>query len=338
MIYRPVRERPQEEILQAAGELIANCGYDEVSLVSLNTSDYAGIEELVTSLSHRYPQLALSLPSLRLDKSSVGLVDSLPTRRRTGLTFAPEAGSERLRQTINKNLTEDSLLETAAAAFERGWTSLKLYFMVGLPTETLEDVEGIVQLVEKVRATGKKASGKKPMISVSVSTFVPKPHTPFQWATQETEPGLNAKQEILRRGLHHKGTRLSWHDPRTSLLEASMSRGDRHLGKVIHRAWELGCKFDAWTEHFNYENWLRAFTDAGLEPGFYAHRQRSLDEVLPWSHIDAGVTDAFLKREYQRALEGKDTPDCRHHACNACGLQKCQPNCRQKYQDSDNIT
>ncbi len=331
MLYRPVRERPQEEVLQAVGELIANCGYDEVSLVSLNTSDYAGIDRLVASLSHRYPRLALSLPSLRLDNFSVGLVASLPTRSRTGLTFAPEAGSERLRSAINKNLTEDSLLETATTAFERGWTSLKLYFMVGLPTETPEDVESIVRLVEKVRSSGKSASGKKPMLRVSVSTFVPKPHTPFQWTAQENETELNTKHEILKQGMHHKGTKLSWQDPKISLLEATMSRGDRRMGKVIHRAWELGCKFDAWSEHFHYENWLHAFADAGLEPGFYAHRERSLDEVLPWSHIDAGITDAFLKREYQRAQQGEETPDCRHSACNACGLQQ-QPGCQQKYQ------
>ncbi len=333
MTYRPVRERPQEEVLQAAGELINNCGYDEISLVSLNTTDYAGIDELVKKLSHRYPHLALSLPSLRLDNFSIKLVGSLPTRSRTGLTFAPEAGSETLRRAINKNLTEDNLLETAATAFERGWTGLKLYFMVGLPTETAGDVESIITLVEKVRSTGKKASGKKPMIRVSVSTFIPKPHTPFQWTAQEDEPGLNAKHEILQRGLHHKSTRLSWQDPKISLLEAALSRGDRRLGKVIYRAWELGCRFDAWTEHFKYENWLRAFADAGLEPGFYAHRERSLDEVLPWSHIDTGVTDAFLKQEYRRTRQGKETPDCRNNTCNACGLQQRQPQCQQKYGD-----
>jgi radical SAM superfamily enzyme YgiQ (UPF0313 family) len=227
MIYRPVRERPHEEIIAAAGELIANCGYDEVSLVSLSTSDYAGIDELVAKLAQRYPHLTLSLPSLRLDKSSLKLVESLPARNRTGLTFAPEAGSERLRGAINKVLTEASLLETAAAAFERGWTNLKLYFMVGLPTETLEDVEGIVTLVDKVRAEGKKASGKKPTLRVSVGTFVPKPHTPFQWCAQENEASLRAKQEVLQRGLNRKGTRLSWQDPHISLLEAAT--GQSHL-------------------------------------------------------------------------------------------------------------
>jgi radical SAM family uncharacterized protein len=331
MLYRPVRERPQEEVLQAIGDLIANCGYDEVSLVSLNTTDYSGIDELVKKLSQVYPHLALSLPSLRLDNFSVRLVGSLPTRSRTGLTFAPEAGSERLRRAINKNLTEDNLLETAATAFERGWTSLKLYFMVGLPTETPEDVESIVHLVEKVRSTGKRASGKKPMIRVSVSTFVPKPHTPFQWTAQENEKGLNVKHEILKQGLYHKGTRLSWQDPEISLLEATLSRGDRQMGRVIYRAWELGCKFDAWSEHFNYENWLRAFADAGLEPGFYAHRERSLDEVLPWSHIDTGITDAFLKQEFQRARQAQETPDCRQNPCNVCGLQQWQPDCKQKH-------
>ncbi len=321
MIYRPVRERPHEEVIQAAGNLISSCGYDEVSLLSLNTSDYADIDGLVNKLAQRYPNLTLSLPSLRLDKSSVSLVESLPTRGRTGLTFAPEAGSERLRMSINKTLREESLLEAAATAFERGWTSLKLYFMVGLPTETLEDVEGIVTLVEKVRAEGRKASGKKPMIRVSVATFVPKPHTPFQWSPQENEAPLQAKQAMLQNGLSRKGTRLSWEDPRTSLLEAVLARGDRRLGRVIQSAWKLGCKFDAWSEHFNFEKWLKAFNEAGLDPDFYARRERSTDELLPWSHIDTGISDDFLKRELQRAREGQDTPDCRNNACNTCGLE-----------------
>ena len=321
MIYRPVRERPHEEVIKAAGELISNCGYDEVSLLSLNTSDYAGIGELIAKLTQRYPNLTVSLPSLRLDKTSIKLVDSLPSRNRTGLTFAPEAGSERLRFAINKVLTKASLLETAAIAFERGWTGLKLYFMVGLPTETLEDVQGIVSLVDKVRAEGKKAGGRKPTLRISVGTFVPKPHTPFQWSAQETETSLRAKHEILQHGLNRKGTRLSWQDPSTSLLEAALSRGDRRVGKIIYNAWKLGCRFDAWSEQFNFANWQKAFAEAGLSPDFYAHRERSLDEVLPWSHIDAGITDVFLKRELQRALEGKDTPDCRNNACNECGLK-----------------
>ena len=328
IIYRPVRERPKEEIRQAAGELITNCGYEEISLVSLSTSDYAGIDELVASLSQNYPNLALSLPSLRIDSCSVRLLGSLPSRSKTGLTFAPEAGRERLRRIINKNIPEDKLLETAAAAFDRGWTNLKLYFMLGLPTETDDDVEGIIQLVNKVRALGGKA--KRPQIRVSASTFVPKPHTPFQWVAQENEQQLSAKHELLKLGLHRKGTKLSWQDPKLSLLEAALSRGDRRLGKVIYRAWKLGSAFDAWNEHFNYENWLHAFAESGLDPGFYAQRQRSLDELLPWSHIDVGIPAAFLKREYQRALKGEETPDCRYAYCHACGLEHRHPACQQK--------
>ncbi|MFQ6122491.1 MAG: TIGR03960 family B12-binding radical SAM protein [Dehalococcoidales bacterium] len=334
IIYRPVRERPHEEVLKAAGELITNCGYDEVSLVSLNTTDYAGIDELVASLSHHYPNLTLSLPSLRIDNFSVRLMNSLPSRSKTGLTFAPEAGSERLRRIINKNTSEDKILETAATAFEQGWTSLKLYFMLGLPTETTDDVESIIQLVNRIRSAGRKTSGKRPQVRVSVSSFVPKPHTPFQWVAQERGQQLSAKHELLKSGLHRKGIKLSWQDPRLSLLEAALSRGDRRLGKVIYRAWKLGSTFDAWDEYFNYENWLRAFTESGLEPSFYAQRQYALDELLPWAHIDAGISPAFLKREYQRATEGRETPDCRYDACSACGLQHWHPTCRQKYPGS----
>jgi radical SAM superfamily enzyme YgiQ (UPF0313 family) len=332
MIYRPVRERDQEEVIKAAGELITNCGYNEVSLVSLNTSDYADIDKLVTSLLHQYPGLTISLPSLRIDSFSVRLMDSLPSRGKTGLTFAPEVGSERLRQVINKDSSEDRLMETAVTAFERGWTGLKLYFMIGLPTETLDEVEEIVGLVEKVRVAGKRTSGKRPQMRISISTFIPKPHTSFQWVAQENEQQLNAKLELLKQGLSRKGIKLSWTDPRLSLLEAVLSRGDRRLGRVIHRAWELGCSFDAWNDRFDYARWLRAFEEVGLDPGFYAQRMRSLDELLPWSHIESGVTADFLKQEYRRALEGIETPDCLNHACNACGLQRLIPSCQQKLQ------
>lgn len=321
MIYRPVRERSHEEIIDAAGEIIANCGYDEISLLSLNTTDYPGVDELVKKMSGRFPGLTISLPSLRLDEFSINLVGSLPTKNRTGLTFAPEAGSERLRRAINKNITDEYLLKTAGTAFRRGWTSFKLYFMVGLPTETEEDVRGIVSLVEKVRDEGRKASGRKPMIRISVSTFVPKPHTPFQWCAQEDAASLIAKQEILQNGLTQKGVRLAWHDPNVSLLEAAMSRGDRRAGKVIKRAWELGCKFDAWSELYAHDKWLKAFEETGIDPNFYATRLRSLDEILPWSFIDAGISEAFLKREYLRAQTGEETGDCRTGDCNACGLE-----------------
>jgi radical SAM superfamily enzyme YgiQ (UPF0313 family) len=257
-------------------------------------------------------------------------MDSLPSHKKTGLTFAPEAGSERLRRIINKNVSEDELLKTATAAFDRGWTGLKLYFMLGLPGETMDDIEGIIDLVEKVRTLSRKTKGRTPQIRINLSTFVPKPHTPFQWVAQESEPELSAKHELLKQGLRRKGIRLSWQDPEVSLLEAALSRGDRRLGKVIYRAWKLGCTFDSWDEHFNNENWSRAFEEAGLEPSFYAQRQRSLDELLPWAHIDVGVTPAFLKREYQRSLEGEETRDCRTEACNACGLEHWQLACQQK--------
>jgi len=257
---------------------------------------------------------------------------SLLHRGGTGLTFAPEAGSERLRQIINKSTPEDEILKTAAATFAKGWTGLKLYFMLGLPAETINDVEEITLLVDKIRSLGRKAEGKRPWLRINLSTFVPKPHTPFQWAAQEGEEQLKAKHELLKQGLYRKGIRLSWQDPKVSLLEAALSRGDRRLGKVIYRAWRLGCTFDAWGEHFNYENWLGAFEEAGVELSFYAQRERSLDELLPWAHIDVGVTTAFLKREYQHALDGRETPDCHFEACNACGLQQWRPDCQQKYQ------
>ena len=333
IIYRPVRERPQQEVVEAVGELIDNCGYNEVSLLSLSTSDYPGIDELVTSLSRQYQNqnLAFSLPSLRINSFSIKLMGSLPTRKKTGLTFAPEAGSERLRRIINKSTPEDEILKTAATAFDRGWTGLKLYFMLGLPTETTEDIEDIIRLVDKIRSLGMKTKGTSPQVRISLSTFVPKPHTPFQWVAQESEEKLNSKHEQLKLGLRRKGTKPSWQDPKVSLLEAVFSRGDRRLSKVIYRAWQLGCTFDAWSEHFNYDRWLQAFNESGLEPSFYAHRERPLDEFLPWAHIDIGVTTAFLKREYKRALEDKETPDCRLSACNTCGLERWQPDCQEKH-------
>jgi radical SAM family uncharacterized protein len=330
ILYRPLRQRPQAEIIKAVGELISNCGYDEVSLVSLSTSDYPKIEELVTSLARQYKNLALSLPSLRLDSFSLKLLESLPTGRKTGLTFAPEAGSERLRRTINKGTTEERILETTAAAFARGWRSLKLYFMLGLPTETMEDIEAIVELVAKIRASGKGTKGGMPQVRISLSTFIPKPHTPFQWVAQDSEEQLNAKHEVLKAGLRRKGSRLSWHDPKVSLLEAALSRGDRRMGQVIYEAWKSGSTFDAWDERFNHQNWLDAFKKSGLEPEFYAQRERSLKENLPWAHIDPGVTLEFLKREYERALKGTETPDCHYNACNACGLERLSTDCKRK--------
>jgi radical SAM family uncharacterized protein len=330
ILYRPLRQRPQAEVIKAVGELIANCGYDEVSLVSLSTSDYPKIDELVASLARHYPNLALSLPSLRLDSFSLKLLESMPSRRKTGLTFAPEAGSERLRRTINKGTTEEKILATAETAFTRGWRSLKLYFMLGLPTETMEDIEEIVQLVAKIRATGKGTKGGMPQVRISLSTFIPKPHTPFQWVAQDSAETLNAKHEVLKAGLRRRGSRLSWRDPEVSLLEAALSRGDRRLGKVVYDAWNSGSSFDAWDERFNYQNWLGAFKKNQLEPEFYAQRERSLDENLPWAHIDSGVTLEFLKKEYQRALKETETPDCHYNPCNACGLERISADCKRK--------
>jgi radical SAM family uncharacterized protein len=330
VIYRPLRQRTQAEVIKAVGELIANCGYNEVSLVSLSTSDYPKIEELVASLARNHKDLALSLPSLRIGSFSVKLMESLPSRRKPGLTFAPEAGSQRLRRIINKGASEEEILETAEAAFARGWRSLKLYFMLGLPTETREDIEEIVQLVAKIRAAGRGTKGGMPQVRISLSTFIPKPHTPFQWVAQESAQNLSARHELLKAGLRGKGSRLSWQDPEVSLLEAALSRGDRRLGKVIYQAWKSGATFDAWGERFSYQTWLDAFKQNGLEPTFYAHRERSLEELLPWAHIDIGVTPAFLKKEYQRALKGKETPDCHYNPCNACGLEKWNADCKQK--------
>ena len=322
VIYRPVRERPRDEILKAIGEIMENCGYDEMSLVSLSTGDYSEIDELVADITRQYgPQLALSLPSLHLDAHSVKLVDSLPGRRKSGLTFAPEAGSARLQHVINKHIPEDELLATAALAFERGWTTLKLYFMLGLPTETDADIEGIIDLVVKVKSQGSRAPGRSPQIRLTLSTFVPKPHTAFQWAAQESEENLMRRHEILKKGLAKRGVKLSWQDTRESLLEAVISRGDRRIGRVIHRAWQMGAVFDGWSECFNFEIWRKAMEEEGIDPDFYARRERPLDEPLPWAHIDTGVSDEFLKREYKNAVAAELTPDCRTEGCNACGLE-----------------
>jgi radical SAM family uncharacterized protein len=332
MIYRPVRELPEEETIDDAAALIRNSGYSEVSLVSLSTGDYHDINGLIGRLTHNcYPDnLNLSLPSLRLDTSSVELIEALPSRRRTTLTFAPEAGSERLRRVINKSIPEETMLDTFAAAFDRGWLNLKLYFMVGLPTETIDDVKGIVDLVTKTCQLGRKARNKPPRVRVSVATFIPKPHTPCQWLAQDTEEQLTPKHELLKQGLRRTGAQLSWQDPTASQLEAVLSRGDRRLGKAIHKAWESGSKFDAWHEHFNYNNWFHAFKECGLDPAFFANRERPLDELLPWQHIDIGVVTNFLKKEYHNMWQEKETPDCRYGPCNACGLQRWQSDCQQK--------
>ncbi len=321
VIYRPVRQRPVEETLEAVDELIQNTGYDEISLVSLSSGDYSHIDELVAEIVRRHgSDVAISLPSLRLDEHSLNLVEALPGRRKSGLTFAPEAASPRLQRVINKHIPEAELLETAAMAFERGWTGLKLYFMMGLPTETDDDVAYIVELARKVLAAGRAAPGRTPQLRISLATFVPKPHTPFQWVAQAPEDTLMRRHEILKRGLGRR-VKLSYQDTRISLLEAVMSRGDRRLSRVIYTAWRDGAVFDGWSECFDWGRWQRAFEACGLEPDFYARRERPLDEPLPWAHIDVGLSDEFLKAEYRRALSGELSPYCRTEGCNACGLE-----------------
>jgi len=328
IIYRPVRQRKQDEIEKVVEDIITNCGYDEVSLVSLSTGDYSGIDKLVTDLTHLYPDVALSLPSLHINSFSLDLVEAFSGRKKMGLTFAPEAGSERLRRVINKNLTESEIMETFTAVFEKGWTSIKLYFMIGLPTESMDDIQEIIMLVDKIRALGKQVTGKLPQLRVNASAFVPKPHTPFQWVAQDTESQLAAKHSLLVKGLQRRGTRLSWQDPRVSTLEAAMSRGDRRIGKVIYRAWQLGAVFDAWEERLNHNAWEKAFAECGLDTDFYARRTRSPDELLPWSHIDVGVSTEFLKKEYEKALNAEVTLNCADGVCNNCGLESWQVGCQ----------
>lgn len=327
VIYRPVRERPTAEVIEATEALVTNCGYDEISLLSLSTSDYSGICELVNSLSDRFKgmHLNLSLPSLRPDSFSVELANSIMGQHKGSLTFAPEAGTDRLRRVINKGISEDDLLQSIELALYGGWRNVKLYFMIGLPTETEDDITGIVDLIRRVRKV-RGDKGNTPNIRVNVSTFIPKPHTPFQWVAQNSEEELFQKHQILKSGLRKAGASFSWHDPKASLLEGVMSRGDQNLGKVIHRAWQLGCMFDAWNEFFNWENWMQAFDECDINPKAYV-RERLPDEILPWSYIDTGVSHEFLRREYERAKSEEETPDCRSGACAACGIQRWYEGC-----------
>jgi len=320
MIYRPVRERPVDEVLDALREVLSNTGHAEVSFVSLSSSDHSGIEEIVRRAlrEHADQGLSVSLPSLRIDSFSVRLAEMIQSARKTGFTFAPEAGSQRLRDVINKGVTEEDLLHTTEAAFESGWNRIKLYFMIGLPTETDEDVEEIGRLVHAIRAQGRAIRHRHVDIGVSVATFVPKPHTPFQWVPLADRNTVERRQAILRRTIRGRGLRLSWSDWDSTWLEAILSRGDRRLGRVIHRAWREGARFDAWREHFAPERWCQAFAAEGVDPDEYL-RERSGTEPLPWEVVDVGVTSEFLRREWARALRGEQSPDCREQ-CHGCGI------------------
>ncbi|MBI4300291.1 MAG: TIGR03960 family B12-binding radical SAM protein [Chloroflexi bacterium] len=335
MIYRPYRQRSIEEIVRAVEEIIHNCGYDEIGLVSLSTSDYLGIDRLLEALNERFPpkQVTFSLPSLRIDNFPDCLAEAMASRKRGGLTFAPEAGSERLRAVINKAVSDETILETVERVCRLGWTHLKLYFMIGLPSETMADVEAIVELARKVRQVGRSIVGGRFRLTLGVNIFIPKPHSPYQWTPQASRDEVDAKYDVLKRGLKLKGVHLTYQEPDESLLEAILARGDRRLGRVIEAAWRAGGKFDAWGERFDFSRWLRAFEEIGLEPRFYAHRTRSLKELLPWSHIDTGETQGFLQREYKRGHRGQDpqqTEDCRVALCNACGLEHRDESCRMK--------
>lgn len=322
MIYRPVREKSVNTLLKLAEKILSHTGYEEISLSSLSSSDYSEIERLITLLVDRFKEkgVGVSLPSLRIDSFSVALAQQVQRVRKTGITLAPEVGTQRLRDVINKNVQEEDLYSSIEAAFKGGWRKIKLYFMVGLPTETEEDVEGIVRLVSKVDRMGREITGRKININISVSAFVPKPHTPFQWEAQEERDILSKKIRYLKNRLNWRNISFSYPDINRIYLEAVFARGDRRLGEVLERAHYLGCKFDAWREHFNFEAWQQAFNESGLNMEFYANRVRQEDENLPWDHISCGVKKEYLLEEKKKALKGETTSDCRFENCTECGV------------------
>ncbi len=322
MIFRPVRERTVDEVLAAVDEMIAHCGFEEVSFLSLSSSDYSRVEELVrrTMERHGADKLSIGLPSLRIESFSVDLMELLEKgRRRSGFTFAPEAATDRLRDVINKPIASAELLATAEEVYRRGWTTVKMYFMIGHPTQTLEDVQAIADLSKQVLAVGRRVLGGKANVRIGVSTLVPKPHTPFQWVPMEDETVINAQIELLQRELRGPGIHFSWNNPEETLVEAFLTRGDRRMADVIQRAWELGARLEAWGEHFNFPAWQRAFAELGLDMDWYARRARPVDETLPWDHISAGLKKQFLADEYVHAYQGGVVDDCREH-CFSCGI------------------
>ena len=322
MIYRPRLERSPEEVVAAAKELHATTGYDELSLVSLSTTDHSRIVPMVDMLRDEFgDQLTISLPSMRVDSFSVRVSEAVATRGKHSITFAPEAGTERLRMTINKVVTDDDLYTAVDNAFKNGWTNVKMYFMVGQPTETHEDIEGIVTLAKRVREIGRSYHGGRARVRVSTSNFIPKAHTPLQWAAQARAEVLRPRHAYLRDALKKVGVAFTWEDPEHSLLEAVLSRGDRRLGGAIERAWRDGARFDAWHEHYDWPRWQRAMDESGLDPEFYAYRERGLREVFPWSHINVGVTESYLRAEWMKTQRGETTADCHKQPCNVCGVQ-----------------
>ena len=322
-VYRPVRNHSEELCMRYGVEACNDSGYQEVTLSSLSTSDYPHLTELCDDLESFCSQrhVNLSLPSLRADNFSMSLMQRLAKGRKSGLTFAPEAGTQRLRDVINKNVTQEDLLASCRTAFAGGYNAVKLYFMLGLPTETDEDVLGIADLAARVmHAWRESASNKQRGVRITVSTswFVPKPHTAFQWEPQISKEEYERRVKLLREAITTKTVTYNWHDSDTSFLEAVLARGDRRMCKVLETAWRKGAKLDAWEEYFSLDRWLEAFEECGLDPHFYANRRREKDEIMPWSMISSGVTEEYLWRELQRAREGVTTPDCRTR-CNACG-------------------
>jgi len=321
MVVRPVRERPVQEVLDAIATILPQTGFEEIGLLSLSPSDYSDIGTLVQAIGDRFgdAHLSISLPALRADSFSVELAETIAQGRPTGFTFAPEAATERLRTVINKPISTDQMLDVAREVFERGSRTIKLYFMIGLPGERMEDVQAIADLARAVRAEGRKVHGRRAQVNVSVNTFVPKPHTPFQWARLEPLASIQEKHALLRRKLRGGGLKLHYNDPDETTLEAALARGDRRLGAVVQRAWELGARFDAWGKQRNDRAWAQAFAEVGLDPDFYARRERPSNEIFPWEVVSTGVNKRFLLEDYQRSQRGETLADCRG-GCHGCGI------------------
>jgi radical SAM family uncharacterized protein len=321
MVYRPVRERSVDTLKKQAAAQLGSTGYEEISLASLSTLDYSGVSPLVKDLVKEYGPCGtgVALPSLRVDAFSIELANEVQKVRKTTLTLAPEAGTQRLRDVINKNISEEQLFAAVAAAFKSGWNALKLYFMIGLPTETEADLDGILELLKEVKTIGDRYSRRPVEIRASMACFVPKAHTPFQWEAQNSIEELENKRHYMM-GQKRRGIKLSFHDSQTSYLEGVIARGDRRLAEAIFKAWQRGCKFDGWTEYFHYDRWLEALQESGINPDFYNLRQRSYEEIFPWDFIETGIDREYLLEENEKAKQGISTPDCRQEGCMECGV------------------